>query len=884
MAVVKTFADLKSDVQKWLNRNDPEIINMIPSFIALAEQEFSRVIKIPMDEGHYQKQVGIDETYITIPDDLMSPIAVYVNAQPYTRVNGFGYFKTLASSGEGQYFAKYEDRFLFTPELQVGDVVVITYHKELKPLETDNDTNAALEYGYDLMLYWALKHASMFLRDPENEQYWSGKAQEAAITLDKTFNEMHWAGSPLKVLRVAQQNQTQSNTASVGRVGVWAVNNKTGYVTLNAEDVGAYSKSESDSKYEIKGQVTGAVTSVNGLTGAVVINAASIGAVPVERTINGKALSSNITISAADVGSPTIAEVNSQFSATVPKTRTINGHTLDADVTITASDVGTYTSSEIDSKIAAGGGGSGTSGVTSVNGHTGVVTLTATDVGAMATGSAYTKSEADAKFAVIGSGGGAVDLSNYYTKSEVNTKLGTKVDKTITVNGHALDANVTLTATDLNLYTKDEIDGMIPSYTTATAGLDLDKVHKTGILDIGPVASATIQNGPTGSNGNRGLMRTEKLRDQDLALQTYYVIDQNNYNVLGTYQRVIDPNVSKSYAWFPVGNSGNTGTTDPLTLKDLTDTDDLNGVNIDGFYKGDTSVALANLNYPAEAVGKNVFLTVISELNTSGDVVYQALTIFDENQHVRQMERVNLVGVPGQWADTGVDTANDQNIYGIKSFKDGIVAENNIDFTNATSVSGPDPSDDANFATKKYVDDKVSAGGGSGGSSSGVTLDTEQTITGKKTFTGGATFSGDTQFTVTSTVDMQNAPWIVISNPAYDSSPTTKRYVDAYAGTKISAGVSLNDMIQPGLKYIAAHDNVSGMGLPNSVIGEACMIFVSVVKNATDPANNPPDAVTQKLWVASKNSGVEPDVKELIRCKFGNTWTAWMQSTLHAVQ
>ena len=47
--------------------------------------------------------------------------------------------------------------------------------------------------------------------------------------------------------------------------------------------------------------VTSPVTSVNNKTGAVTLSASDVGAVPTTRTINGKALSSNITLSASDV-------------------------------------------------------------------------------------------------------------------------------------------------------------------------------------------------------------------------------------------------------------------------------------------------------------------------------------------------------------------------------------------------------------------------------------------------------------------------------------------------------------------------------------------------------------------------------------------------------
>ena len=53
---------------------------------------------------------------------------------------------------------------------------------------------------------------------------------------------------------------------------------------------------------QITGTYVPPVTSVNGKTGAVELGASDVGAVPTTRTVNGKALSSDITLSANDVG------------------------------------------------------------------------------------------------------------------------------------------------------------------------------------------------------------------------------------------------------------------------------------------------------------------------------------------------------------------------------------------------------------------------------------------------------------------------------------------------------------------------------------------------------------------------------------------------------
>ena len=82
------------------------------------------------------------------------------------------------------------------------------------------------------------------------------------------------------------------------------------------------------------------VLSVNSKTGAVTLTAADVGAVPTARKVNGKALSADITLTAADVSAraanwtPSAADVGA-----VPTTRKVNGKALSADITLAAADV-----------------------------------------------------------------------------------------------------------------------------------------------------------------------------------------------------------------------------------------------------------------------------------------------------------------------------------------------------------------------------------------------------------------------------------------------------------------------------------------------------------------------------------------------------------------
>ncbi len=63
--------------------------------------------------------------------------------------------------------------------------------------------------------------------------------------------------------------------------------------------------------------------------------------VPITTTVNGHTLSSNVTLTAEEVGA-------------VPTTRTINGKALDADINLTASNVGARSSSWVPSPAQVG--------------------------------------------------------------------------------------------------------------------------------------------------------------------------------------------------------------------------------------------------------------------------------------------------------------------------------------------------------------------------------------------------------------------------------------------------------------------------------------------------------------------------------------------------
>lgn len=148
----------------------------------------------------------------------------------------------------------------------------------------------------------------------------------------------------------------------------------------------------------------------------------------------------------------------------VPDTRTINSKPLSADVTLTASDVGAAASSHTHTADA----------VTDFD----VEVSNNPDVAAN-TGARHTHSNSAALAAVSGTNTGDQDLNGL-------------VPKTTTVNGHALSANVTVTASDVGLgnvaneskttmFTDAALTGT-PTAPTATSGTNTTQIATTGFV------------------------------------------------------------------------------------------------------------------------------------------------------------------------------------------------------------------------------------------------------------------------------------------------------------------------------------------------------------------------------------------------------------------
>ncbi|MGT2397323.1 hypothetical protein ACVDHD_23025, partial [Enterobacter roggenkampii] len=178
--------------------------------------------------------------------------------------------------------------------------------------------------------------------------------------------------------------------------------------------------------------------------------------VPITRTINGKPLSGNIILVAADISD--VYSKTQTDNSYVPKVFQLNGHALTGTaLNLVAADIlDVYSQTQVNTNFVAK--------ATTVNGLalTGNITLTAAQLTDMASLS-YSNSTFVPKTFLINnkplSGTNiqlvAADISDVYSRTQANDLFALRIT---TVNGYPLSSNVSLNYNDVGTYSKSQID------------------------------------------------------------------------------------------------------------------------------------------------------------------------------------------------------------------------------------------------------------------------------------------------------------------------------------------------------------------------------------------------------------------------------------------
>lgn len=182
---ITTYAELKSSIADWLNRDD--LTSVIPSFIALAEAEVSR------DMRHWLQEKRItatcDEEFEFLPNDWLETISLRLSRGDEIKLisqTEMAELKEGASSDAGipKFYCITAAQMEFYPIPDGNNDIVLTYYARIPALSDTNTTNWLLTNQPDILLYASLKHAAPYLDDDRRLGVWKQLYDQAIQRLD----------------------------------------------------------------------------------------------------------------------------------------------------------------------------------------------------------------------------------------------------------------------------------------------------------------------------------------------------------------------------------------------------------------------------------------------------------------------------------------------------------------------------------------------------------------------------------------------------------------------------------------------------------------------------------------------------------------------------
>jgi hypothetical protein len=199
---ITTYAELKSSIANWLNRDD--LTSVIPDFISLTEAGINR------DLRHYKMINRVDATldsrYVQMPADWLETVRFGITSgttyrlELVSRDDMLEYRQNTSDiAGIPKFYANIGDTIEVFPTPAAEYQMQLQYYAKTPALSDSNTDNWLLSDAPDIYLYGALVQAAPYLNDDARVQTWAALYSAAIQSLQKSSDDTRFAGSGLRM-------------------------------------------------------------------------------------------------------------------------------------------------------------------------------------------------------------------------------------------------------------------------------------------------------------------------------------------------------------------------------------------------------------------------------------------------------------------------------------------------------------------------------------------------------------------------------------------------------------------------------------------------------------------------------------------------------------
>lgn len=194
---ISTYAGLQSAVTDWLQ--DSALASSAPTFIALAEAEFNRLLRVPAMEAVSNGTLNGES--LLLPGDFLAIKSVTLLTNPQAALEGstLSTLKLLhgGTSGVPTAYAVTDDQLWFGPVPDGAYDVQISYWQRIPSLSVSEPTNWLLTRHPDLYLMASLAQAELYGWNDGRLSLIKGRADEIMAQI---LDEGRRQGTPARLV------------------------------------------------------------------------------------------------------------------------------------------------------------------------------------------------------------------------------------------------------------------------------------------------------------------------------------------------------------------------------------------------------------------------------------------------------------------------------------------------------------------------------------------------------------------------------------------------------------------------------------------------------------------------------------------------------------
>lgn len=201
------YGTLKTVLQSYLHRDDDTTVNMIATFVKMAQARMSRDLEIPELQATDSLTVTASDTVVSLPSDclelcsvripyksgyrLVQQNSLFQNSQMLEAYNG--------STSTPYYYARYGKKLELTPTPESDTTLEVVYRKLIANFTSDTDTDDILTNYPNIYIYASMIEASPFIMDDTRTDTWGSLYKEEVIKINEIGYRSEWSGAPMQI-------------------------------------------------------------------------------------------------------------------------------------------------------------------------------------------------------------------------------------------------------------------------------------------------------------------------------------------------------------------------------------------------------------------------------------------------------------------------------------------------------------------------------------------------------------------------------------------------------------------------------------------------------------------------------------------------------------